>query len=268
MIARRALVLAAVLVTAAAFAATANGALFFLFRPAAATAGNVVTVRLGGTPAAFTLADRQRPFRKPMRLYVAPSAVAAEVRSRFDRRLHFVGALVPDRDGRGVLTFRVPPLDSGAYVVAAWCPECARTSFGKTFFVQTVPRVSRYRRSLGLRVRLPSATTTCPVTRGTGYGNGFLATTLPADGVVGSLRRPDGTLFAKPIWTPVRGTGGFDLTVRGDRLDGPGELRVLGVNWGGGSWATAMTFSTEGCWRITGRLGDIALSYVIEVVAA
>jgi hypothetical protein len=226
-----------------------------------------VTVRLGGTPPSFELSDRKRPFRKAMRLYLAPSAAAPEITSRFDRRLHFVGELVRDRDHRGALPFRVPPLDSGAYVLAAWCPDCATSSGGRTFFVQTVPRVSRYRRSLGLRVRLPSATTACPVTRGSAYGNGLLATTLPAGGVIAGVTRPDGTLFAKPLWIPVRGTGGFDLVVRGDRLDGPGELNVLGVNWGGGSWRTAMTFSSAGCWRLTGRLGDVSLSYVVEVVA-
>ena len=257
-----------VVVVAAVWVASAGAALFFLFKPTTATAGERVTVRLGGTPASFTLADRERPFQKKgIRLYLVPSELAPEISSRFDRRLHFVGSIVPDRNSRGVLPFTVPPLDTAPYAIAAWCPDCARASFGRTFFVQTVPRVSRYRRWMGLRVRPPSAAETCPVTRGGAYGNGFLSTRLPADGLVRAARRPDGTLFSKPLWVPPRGNLGWDLVVRGERLDGPGELRVLRVSWGGGSWASAMTFSTEGCWRIMGRMGDIALSYVVKVVA-
>lgn len=160
----------------------------------------------------------------------------------------------------------MPPLDTGRYALAYWCPECAAFSRGVKFGVQTVPEVSRYRRWMGLRVRMPSAAETCPVTGGGAYGNGFLSTTMSADGVISGLRRPDGTLFAKPLWVPRIALA--ELTVAGERLDGDGELRVLGVNWGGGSWATAMTFSDEGCWRLRGRMGDISLSYVVKVVAA
>jgi hypothetical protein len=32
-------------------------------------------------------------------------------------------------------------------------------------------------------------------------------------------------------------------------------------------WASAVKFPSEGCWRLTGRVGDIALSYVVKVVA-
>ena len=88
-------------------------------------------------------------------------------------------------------------------------------------------------------------------------------------------RRADGTIFEKLGWQPQKGLAprlGRDLTVRGERLDGPGELGVLAVNWGStntgiGGWRTAVTFPDEGCWRITGRYGDIALSYVVKVVA-
>jgi hypothetical protein len=197
------------------------------------------------------------------------------VRSRFDSRLHFVGRIIPDRNSRGVLNFHVPPLDTGLYAVAYWCRACAQYSRGVSFGVQTVPRVSRYRRWMGLRVRLPNAQRSCPVTRGE-VGNGFLSTTLPADGVLSRPRQSDGSLFDKLGWLPRKGFTGT-LKVRGEQLDGDGELRVLSVNWGYatapgrdpvGSWRSAVEFPDEGCWRLTGRVGDVALSYVVKVVAA
>ncbi|MBA3434135.1 MAG: hypothetical protein H0U08_08590, partial [Actinobacteria bacterium] len=49
---------------------SASAALFFLFKPTAARTGDVVTVRLGGTPPGFTLDQRERPYRNGMRLYL------------------------------------------------------------------------------------------------------------------------------------------------------------------------------------------------------
>jgi hypothetical protein len=201
--------------------------------------------------------------------------VADEVGSRFDPRLHFVGRIVPDRNSRGLLSFRVPPLDTGAYALAYWCPGCAPFSRGVRFGVQTMPRVSRYRRSMGLRVRLPAATKTCPISGGGAYGNGFLSTTLPPGGVLSRPREADGTLFDKLGWLPRKGFTD-QLTVRGERLDAPGKLNVLSVNWGyassgpaaNGSWASAVRFPSAGCWRITGRVRDISLTYVVRVVAS
>jgi hypothetical protein len=276
---RRIGVLAAVALGATVFAvSSAHAALFFLFKPTSADAGDLVTARLGGTPASFEADDGQRPYRTAIRLYLVPSQVAGEVGSRFDRRLHFVGRIVPDRNSRGILRFRVPPLDTGAYALAYWCPGCAQFSGGTRFGVQTVPEVSRYRRWMALRVRLPAAAESCPATTasasvpgsgGFNYGNGLLASTVPTNGVVvGARWEPDGSLFWKPGWLP-RGVVTRDLVVAGERLDASAPpMRVLGVRWGGGSWRTASTFPSEGCWRITGRVGDISLSYVVKVVAA
>lgn len=263
-------------VVAATIASSAYAALFFLFDPTTATAGDVVTVRLGGTPASFTLDERERPFQKAIRLYLVPNRVAGKIRLRFDPRLSFIGRVVPDRNGRGVLSFRVPPLDTGAYALAYWCPGCARHDFGRTFGVQTVPEVSRYRRLMGLRVQMPSATKTCPVSGEGVYGNGLLSAWLPPDGVLVRPREPDGTFFDKLGWRPHR-TFPNTLTVRGERLDAPSPpLRVLSVNWGYaivpgrpkiGSWASAVKFPSEGCWKLTGRVQDVSLSYVVKVVA-
>jgi hypothetical protein len=259
-------------------AGTARAALFFLFEPASVEAGNVVTVRLGGTPASFSLADRRRPFGPPIRVYVFRNDAADEVRGRLDRRLHFVGTIVPDRNQRGVLTFQAPPLDSGTYVAAAWCPGCARYSSGRSFFTLAQPRASRYREQLALRLRLPRATADrCPVTiprdRQGRYGNGLLATRLSRYGYLRVLRR-DGVLFNKLPWLPLNGLRG-ELVVSGERLDAPGRMRVLGVSWGyasrgpaaSGSWASAVVFPSEGCWRISARVSDVTLSYVARVVS-
>lgn len=260
---------------AALVASSASAALFFLFKPTTAKTGELVTVRLGGTPASFTVDQREKPFQNGIRLYLVPSRVAGEVESRFDRRLHFIGRIIPDRNSRGILSFTVPPLDSGAYALAAWCPACARNSFGRSFFVQTVPRVSRYRLWMGLCVRLPSARDTCPVSGTGSYGNGLLSTTLPGRGVLLARADPDG-LFQKLGWLPHT-TLPDALTVRGERLDAASPpMRVLSVNWGPsiapgrpqiGRWRSAVKFPSEGCWRITGRVQDLTLSYVVRVVA-
>jgi len=261
-------------VIAAGLASSASAALFFLFKPTTADAGELVTVRLGGTPVNFTLEQREKPFRNGIRLYLIPSGAAEEVSSRFDPRLHFIGRIVPDRNSRGIVTFRVPPLGSGAYALASWCPACAKNSFGRTFFVQTVPKVSRYRRWMGLRVQMPSATETCPVSEAGTYSNGLLSTTVPPGGVLSTRKEADG-LSQKLGWLPHRRFPD-SLAVRGERLDAPSPpMKVLGVNWGyassgpgaKGSWASAVKFPSEGCWRISGRVQDISLSYVVKVVA-
>lgn len=257
-------------VVAAIVASSASAALFFLFKPTTAQTGDLVTVRLGGTRAGFTLDERERPLRNGIRVYLVPNWIAGEIRSRMDPRLHFIGRIVPDRSSRGVLSFRVPPLDTGAYAVAAWCPGCARYSRGRSFFVLPVPSggAGRFRHLQLLHVRMPWATEPCPVTRGQ-YGNGLLSTTLPLTGVL-SVQRD---LSDKLGWLPREGFTGV-LTVRGERLDAASPpMKVLGVNWGysstgRGSWASAVRFPSEGCWRITGRVRDISLSYVVKVVGS
>ena len=105
------------------------------------------------------------------------------------------------------------------------------------------------------------------------YGTARLWTFLPRDGVLRVRRGVDGRLGDKLAWVPDRDRG-LQLTVSGRRLDRPGRLHVLSVNWGysstgKGSWASAVVFPSAGCWRITGRLGVLGattLSYVVKVV--
>jgi hypothetical protein len=236
----------------------------FVLDSRAAEPADVVTIRIAGTQRGFTVEDAEKPFRKAMRLYLVRSDISATVRSRFDPRLHFIGRIVPDRRMRGLLSFVVPPLETAAYDIVFWCPECAGGRGNRIFGMWP---------ELRIRMRDPSAA--CPVTRGV-HGNGFLSVTLPANGVLAMIREPDGTFFNKLGWLPKKGFGG-ELEVRGDRLDAPGRLRVLQVSWGHvfvngvrgrGSWRSAVTFPSEGCWRLTGRVADISLSYAVEVVAA
>jgi hypothetical protein len=277
------LVLAAV-VGAGPAAENARSALFFLLEPTSAEPGDVVTVRTGGTPATFALRQRVKPYQRPIRLYLVPNRLVPDVHSRFDSRTHFVGSLVPDARGRGLLRFTVPALESDDYTVGAWCPGCAPYSRGRTWSAIHVTEqnvVARYRPFMLLRVTMPPATAdTCPATNPNGnvpsglrsrglrfHGNRMLAVAvrgrsyLDPDG--------DGLVGEKMIWIagPVEGA----LNVRYWRIDVPGparETRGIAGTFGafaGPSWASRMSF-TEGCWKITGRVRNISVSFVVRVV--
>lgn len=278
-LARGAAAAAAAAAVAAAAPTDARSALFFFFNPASATAGDRVTVRTAGTPATFKKSQRARPFGQPMRLYLVSNATAPEVQSRFDRRLQFIGTLVPDRRGRGLLTFIVPPLETDGYAAAVWCPGCARYSFGRTFSVLHVGEdtVARYRPLMLLRVTMPPANAeACPVTIPNGWrprrtdapllfhGNGALWTTLPRDGVLTDAA-------PKLYWWSARPIA---FTVEGHRLDAHDTLDVRTIRRGtaetvargGATWASLVLFPSDGCWKVTARDGDISLSFVVKVV--
>lgn len=277
-------VLVAVVLVALSAPANARAALFFLFDRPSASPNDRMTVRTGGTPKGFALSQRVKPLQRPVRLYLVRSDVAVEVHSRFDSRLNFVGSVVPDKNVRGLLTFSVPPLDSGAYTLAYWCPGCATYSRGRTFFVQQTDQfVQRYRSQALLRI---DTTQTCPVTLPNGnrplgqpcnvswYGNGLLWAGLRADGIYAVPQDrvgADGSIGNKLLWVttpPWRAP-----TISGERLDAPAPpLRVLGVNQGSFSSAekpsfmSAVSFPAAGCWRLRARVGDVSLSYVVDVV--
>jgi hypothetical protein len=67
--------------------------------------------------------QRKKPFQRPVRLYLVRTAVAAQMRSRFDSRLSFVGSVALGRNGRGLLKLSIPPLDPGTYTITYWCPR-------------------------------------------------------------------------------------------------------------------------------------------------
>ena len=144
-----------VAIIAAALAGSAQAALFFFFRPTAARPGEQVTIRAAGTPVSFSSRQRSKPLLPPIRLYLVRNAVAERIKSRRDRRLHYIGQIVLDKSARGLKTFTVPRLPAGSYAVAYVCPSCARYSFGRTFFVVGVGAdvVPRYRPLMLLRIQ-------------------------------------------------------------------------------------------------------------------
>jgi hypothetical protein len=278
--------LAVIVLALAALAVPANarGALFFVFERSSAAPNDRLTVRAGGTPSNFKLSQRQKPLQPPVRLYLVRTQVAAEVHSRFDARLSFVGSVVLGRNGRGLMQFSVPPLDPGTYTIAYWCPGCARYSRGRTFYVQDPEQfVEPYRTQALLRVE---TTDFCPVTVPNGskppgqprsvpwHGNGLLwAAWLNPDGIYTVPRdrlSRDGSIGAKLIWatSPPRRAP----AVSGQRLDAPAPpLQMLGANMGSfsnaanPSWATPVVFPTPGCWRVTARVGDVSLTYAVDI---
>jgi hypothetical protein len=264
--------------------ANAGAALFFLFNQPSAAPNDRVTVRTGGTAKNFKLSKRLKPFQRPVRLYLIRQDLATQVRSRFDSRLNFIGSLVADRNGHGLLTFSVPPLDPATYTIAAWCPGCATYSRGRTFFVQDADQFApRYRSQALLSI---ATTQPCPVTlpnrnRPPGqprnvswYGNGLLWAGVASDGVYAVPRDrvgADGSIGNKLLWVttpPWRAPA-----VSGERLDAPAPpLRVLGANKGSfsnatnPSFMTPVTFPTAGCWRVRARVADVSLTYVVHVI--
>jgi len=104
---------------------------------------------------------------------------------------------------------------------------------------------------------------------GDAYGNGSLwVGGLWPNGIV--IITPDnvnqdGSLGMKFGW--YRLTSGF-LTITGRRLDAPARP-ASGVASGYGLIgfdASGVNFPTEGCWRVTGRAGRVALSFVTFVI--
>lgn len=265
-------------------AVRADAALLFVFDRTKAAPNVRLTLRTGATPVRFTPKQRVKPFLRPVRLYLVPKALIAGVHSRFDARLAFIGVVVPDRRGRGALTFSVPPLDKGDYAVAYWCPGCAASSRGRRFFVQDARDFREPYRSQAL-LRL-ATTQACPVTvpnrakppgqppTGSWYGNGLLWAGLARDGIYAvppERVEQDGSIFNKLIW--VTSPPDRAPALSGERLDAPAPpLRVLATNMGSfsnatrPSWATAVLFPTAGCWRLTARVGDVSLTYVVSVV--
>lgn len=100
------------------------------------------------------------------------------------------------------------------------------------------------------------------------YGNGELWTVLPAKGIIREAPRGDGSVRAKfPWWRGVRGP----LTVTGHRLNGPGPRLRARVPEGYGATgfqASGIIFPSEGCWKVTGTVGEANLTFVTLVLKA
>jgi hypothetical protein len=104
------------------------------------------------------------------------------------------------------------------------------------------------------------------------HGNGQLWTGLWPEGKVifepggpGTIYE-DGSLGMKwPWWRGVEGR----LTIEGRRLDAPAPLlrHTIPNGYGeSGFQATGLIFPTEGCWEVTGKVGQAELTFVTLVV--
>jgi hypothetical protein len=249
--------MARLLVTAAALLA--------LTLPAAADTGRVFVLDRTSAQPNDRVTVRTATFEPGVRVYLVRRDVLPVVRSRVDRRLSFLGTLVKDRSGRGTLAFSMPPLDAGAYEFGSW-------SRGRGFALQ---------RSARLELR---STESCPVTQPNGnrppnqprmlwYGNGNLWAALSANGTYGVPRErvaADGSIGNKLPW--VTTPRWEKPSISGERIDADAPpLLVLGVNRGSfssspdPSYMSAVSFPTPGCWRVSARVADVSLTYVVQV---
>jgi hypothetical protein len=79
---------------------------------------------------------------------------------------------------------------------------------------------------------------------------------------------PDGSLSMKFGWTRGEGLRG-KLKIHGRRLDAPAPPLRANIPEGYGDTgfqATALIFPSEGCWEVTGEVGDSSLTFVTRVV--
>jgi hypothetical protein len=101
------------------------------------------------------------------------------------------------------------------------------------------------------------------------YGNGKLWTDFwPFNVVVAHAEQvnADGSIEMKwPWWRGVRGT----LRIEGRRLNGdaaPLRAEIPAAYGLVGFQPSGLIFPTEGCWEITGRVGDASLTFVTIVL--
>jgi hypothetical protein len=81
---------------------------------------------------------------------------------------------------------------------------------------------------------------------------------------------PDGSLEMKYPWLRAAGLTG-KLTITGRRLDAvapPLKADIPSGYLDSGFQATGLIFPTEGCWEITGKVGDTTLTFVNRVIRA
>jgi hypothetical protein len=126
----------------------------------------------------------------------------------------------------------------------------------------------------------------CPVTSANGstppedpgepnfhFGNGRLATEFWPNGVVVARRefiQPDGTIAVKFPWWRAVGQVVGPVEITGQRLDAPAPplaavLPTEGYTESGFTPST-LIFPVEGCWEVTGRVGEDSLTFVTFVM--
>lgn len=99
-------------------------------------------------------------------------------------------------------------------------------------------------------------------------GNDVLLTTVPPDGLLPVSPEQvdeDGVLWDKWGWYRL---GKGQLSITGARLDAEASPLLSQVPEGYGDTgfqSSGIGFSSEGCWQVTGTLGDQVLSFVMQV---
>ena len=229
---------------------------------AAATGGVEPRFTLGATAAvpgaelALRVERAPIPAQRELALYLVGRGV--QVRSRLDERLSFIGYVRGVRRAR--LRFTVPPLAPGEYALAY--------SSGRRFGIQSTLRIRvDAPRTDGCHVTKPNGRAPGGRTSPTFHGNGALWSQLRADGTV----QANDLGGAKLIWAARAGVSrSARFTVDYQLLEHPfTQLSAQVVpgtlsGYSGPSWASRMSFQ-PGCWKITGRLNDTSLSYVVRV---
>jgi len=104
---------------------SASGALFVILEPTSGPPGTEVTGRTGGDGAFASQVD-------PLPTYLVAKAAADSVTSPEDPGLIPIGELIVDEGGNGRISFLVPQVEPGDYVVIAFCPSCAPFNAGWT----------------------------------------------------------------------------------------------------------------------------------------
>lgn len=105
-----------------------QAALFLILDPVSGPPGTHVSGRTGGEGAFSSQVD-------PLTSYLVASDSAGLVTSPDDAGLIEIGQLVVDPAGNGRITFVVPRIDPGSYVVMVHCPSCAPFSSGSVMAV-------------------------------------------------------------------------------------------------------------------------------------
>jgi hypothetical protein len=96
------------------------------------------------------------------------------------------------------------------------------------------------------------------------YGNDAIWVGLPPTGVLPAEAQPQGLSTKFPWFRALPGR----LTVEAQRLDGPTGAFSADVSDGYGDLgfqATALNWSSGGCWRVTGRVHDRSLTFTVWV---
>lgn len=154
--------------------------------------------------------------------------------------------------------------------------------FGGSDSSDAPPTLEKKTPAAALAAAAPATKGTCPLTLpngsmppagydvGANHGNGKLWTAMWPHNVVIATPdyiEPDGSVGMKwPWWRGVKGK----LTITGRRLDGNAPpLTAYIPDYGKrGFQSSGISFPTEGCWEVTGAVGDAKLTFVTLILKA